>query len=114
MMKKANPSRLALMIGALTLVSGFFVSNAVAAEPGTVIMTVTAVGKKNTSPPIVTKDNVQLFLNKERSQTADWKHGEKLYLANHQSVPQDIAFRRASNRQSGCAPCSEKAGRCLW
>src|SRR5947207_14083298 len=81
MMKKANPSRLALMIGALTLVSGFFVSNAVAAEPGTVIMTVTAVGKKNTSPPIVTKDNVQLFLNKERSQTADWKHGEKLYLA---------------------------------
>src|SRR6266478_354502 len=81
MMKKANPSRLALMIGALTLVSGFFVSNAGAAEPGTVTMTVTAVGKKNTSPPIVTKDNVQLFLNKERTQVADWKHGEKLYLA---------------------------------
>src|SRR6202795_3662559 len=81
MMKKANPSRLALMIGALTLVSGFFVANAVAAEPGTVTMTVTAVGKKNTSPPIVTKDNVQLFLNKERTQVADWKHGEKLYLA---------------------------------
>src|SRR6267378_78162 len=81
MMKKANPSRLALMIGALTLVSGFFVANAVAAEPGTVTMTVTAVGKKNTSPPIVTKDNVQLFLNKERTQIADWKHGGRLYLA---------------------------------
>jgi len=93
MMKKANPSGLALMIGALTLVSGFFVSNAVAAEPGTVIMTVTAVGKKNTSPPIVTKDNVQLFLNKERSQIADWKHGEKLYLAVliDDSLDSDIA-----------------------
>ena len=93
MMKKANPSRLALMIGALTLVSGFFVSNAGAAEPGTVTMTVTAVGKKNTSPPIVTKDNVQLFLNKERSQIADWKHGEKLYLAVliDDSLDSDIA-----------------------
>src|SRR3989442_11211865 len=93
MMKKANPSRLALMIGALTLVSGFFVSNAVAAEPGTVIMTVTAVVKKNTSPPIVTKDNVQLFLNKERTQVADWKHGERLYLAVliDDSLDSDIA-----------------------
>jgi hypothetical protein len=93
MMKKANPSRLALMIGALTLVSGFFVANAVAAEPGTVTMTVTAVGKKNTSPPIVTKDNVQLFLNKERAQVADWKHAEKLYLAVliDDSLDSDIA-----------------------
>src|SRR5467141_129941 len=93
MMKKANPSRLALMIGALTLVSGFFVSNAGAAEPGTVTMTVTAVGKKNTSPPIVTKDNVQFFLNKERAQVAGWKHGEKLYLAVliDDSLDSDIA-----------------------
>src|SRR5467141_4267131 len=93
MMKKANPSRLALMIGALTLVSGFFVSTAGAAEPGTVTMTVTAVGKKNTSPPIVTKDNVQLFLNKERTQVADWKHGERLYLAVliDDSLDSDIA-----------------------
>jgi hypothetical protein len=93
MMKKANPSRLALMIGALTLVSGFFVANAVAAEPGTVTMTITAVGKKNTSPPIVTKDNVQLFLNKERTQVADWKHGERLYLAVliDDSLDSDIA-----------------------
>ncbi len=93
MMKKANPSRLALMIGVLTLVSGFFVANALAAEPGTVTMTITAVGKKNTSPPIVTKDNVQLFLNKERTQVADWKHGERLYLAVliDDSLDSDIA-----------------------
>jgi hypothetical protein len=28
----------------------------------------------------VTKDDVQLYLNKERTQVADWKHGGKLYL----------------------------------
>src|ERR1700694_1451352 len=93
MMKKANPSRLALMIGALTMVFGLFAANARAAEPGTVTMTVTAVGKKNTSPPIVTKDNVQFFLNKERTQIADWKHGERLYLAVliDDSLDSDIA-----------------------
>src|SRR5713101_7419233 len=81
MMNKVNPSRLALIIGTLALAFGFFAANAFAAEPGTVTMTVTAVGKKNASPPIVTKDNVQLFLNKQRTQVADWKHGGKLYLA---------------------------------
>lgn len=81
MMKKTNPNRIARMIGALALVSGLFVASAVAAGPGTVNMTVTAVGKKDTSPPLVTKDDVQLFLNKERTQIADCKHGEKLYLA---------------------------------
>ncbi len=81
MTKKRNPSRLALMIGTLALVFGSFVANAGAAGPGTVNLTVTAVGKKNTSPPIVTKDDVQFFLNKERIQVADWKHGGKLYLA---------------------------------
>jgi hypothetical protein len=81
MMKKANPGRLALMAGALALVFGFFAVNAFAAGPGTVSMTVTAVGKKDTSAPIVTKDDVQLYLNKERTQIVDWKHGEKLYLA---------------------------------
>src|SRR5713226_5452716 len=93
MMNKVNPSRLALIIGTLALAFGLFVANAVAAEPGTVTMTVTAVGKKNTSPPIVTKDNVQLFLNKERTQAADWKHGEKLYLAVliDDSLDSDIA-----------------------
>jgi hypothetical protein len=44
-------------------------------------MTITAVGKKDSSPPLITKDNVQLFLNKERTQVADCKHGGKLYLA---------------------------------
>jgi len=81
MMKKSDLIRIALMIGTFALAFGFLVANAVAAEPGTVTTTVTAVGKKNTSPPVITRDNVQLFLNKERTQVADLKHGEKLYLA---------------------------------
>ncbi len=95
MMKKENPRRLALMIGTLALAFGFFVANAGAAEPGAVNMTVTAVGKKNTSPPLVTKDDVQFFLNKERIQVADWKHGEKLYLAVliDDSLDSDIAIQ---------------------
>lgn len=93
MMNKANPSRIALMIATLAVAFGCFVANAVAAGPGTVTMTVTAVGKKDTSPPLVTKDNVQLLLNKERTQVADWKHGEKLYLAVliSDSLDSDIA-----------------------
>jgi len=81
MIKNIKPGCLAVMIMALVMVSGLFVANAMAVGPGTVTMTVTAVGKKDTSPPIVTKDDVQLYLNKERTQVADWKHAEKLYLA---------------------------------
>ena len=93
MMKKVNPSRLALTVSALALIFGLFVVNVLAAGPGAVTMTVTAVGKKDTSPPIVTKDNVQLYLNKERTQIADWKHGGKLYLAVliDDSLDSDIA-----------------------
>ena len=79
MMKKAGPTLVVLMIGTLAWALGVFA--AVAAGPGTATMTVTAIGQKDTSPPLVTKDDVQLFLNKERTQVADWKHGEKLYLA---------------------------------
>ena len=81
MIKKIKSSRLARMIGAFVLVSALFVTSVRAADPGTVTLTITAVGKKDTSPPIITKDDVQLYLNKERTQIADWKHDGKLYLA---------------------------------
>jgi len=81
MMRKAVPSRIALMLGTFGLAFGFFAANVAAAAPGTVTLTVTAVGKKDTSPPIVNKDDVELYLKKERTQVADWKHAEKLYLA---------------------------------
>jgi hypothetical protein len=81
MMEKTNSSHIAWMIGALVLVSGLFAASAPAAAPGTVNLTVTAVGKKNTSPPVIAKDDVQFYVNKERTQVADWKHGGKLFLA---------------------------------
>jgi hypothetical protein len=81
MIEKIKSSRLAMMMVALVLVSGVFAANARAAAPGAVTMTITAVGKKNTSPPVVTQDDVQLYLNKERTQTSDLRHDGKLYLA---------------------------------
>jgi hypothetical protein len=92
-MKKMNSNYMARLIGAFVLVSGLFVANAMAAETGTVNLTVTAIGKKNTSPPIVNKDDVELYLNKERTQVADWNHGGKLYLAIliDDSLDSDIA-----------------------
>jgi hypothetical protein len=81
MKKKINPIRMALIFGAFALVVGLFANSLIAAAPGTVNLTVTAVGKKDTSPPLVTKDDILFYLNKDRTQVADWKHGEKLYLA---------------------------------
>src|SRR6266568_4444307 len=72
MRKKKKLSRIALMLGTLALVVGVSATNAFAAGPGTVTMTVTAVGKKDVNPPAVTK---------ERTQVANWRRGEKLYLA---------------------------------
>jgi len=76
-----NPWRIAPVLGALVALFGIFAATVAAAGAGAVNMTVTAVGKKETSPPLVTRDDVQFYLNKERTQIADWKHGGKLYLA---------------------------------
>src|SRR5271169_3692662 len=81
MMKKINPIRIALIFGVLIVGVGLFATSVAAAAPGTVNLTVTAVGKKDTSPPLVTKEDVLFYLNKDRTQVGDWKHGEKLFLA---------------------------------
>ena len=81
MTKRMNPWRIAPVLGALVALFGIFAATVAAAGAGAVNMTVTAVGKKETSPPLVTRDDVQFYLNKERTQIADWKHGGKLYLA---------------------------------
>ena len=52
-----------------------------AAETENVTLTVTAVAKKHVNPPAVSRNDVQFFQNKERTQIADWRHGERLYLA---------------------------------
>ncbi len=56
-------------------------SKATASDSSAVTMTVTAVGKKETQPPPITKNDVQLYQGKEKVQVADWKRGETLFLA---------------------------------
>jgi hypothetical protein len=56
-------------------------ANPAATEAPAVPMTITAVGKKDTQPPPLTKNDVQLYEGKERVQVADWKRGETLFLA---------------------------------
>jgi hypothetical protein len=70
-----------LAIGAFVFLTAFQTPRTLAAEPGSVTMTVTALGKKDAAPPEIKEEDVQLFLNKERTQIANWRRGEKLYLA---------------------------------
>jgi hypothetical protein len=71
-----------LLLAAMVMSAALpFAQKAAAADSAAVTMTVTAVGKKDTQPPPLTKDDVQLFQGKEKVQVADWKRGETLYLA---------------------------------
>ncbi|MGB7284827.1 MAG: hypothetical protein WBE13_21360 [Candidatus Acidiferrum sp.] len=51
------------------------------ADPGAVILTITAVAKKGNTPPALTKNDLSFYQGKERVQVADLKRGETLYLA---------------------------------
>jgi hypothetical protein len=48
---------------------------------GRATITVTAIGKKDSAPPSVSRDDVQLTVGKERKQIARWEKGEALGLA---------------------------------
>jgi VWFA-related protein len=63
------------------LVGSAFVAQASRAAVEPVTVTVTAVGKKNTEPPAVKKDDLELYEGKERLQVADWRQSETLFLA---------------------------------
>ena len=80
-MKILRCSSFLLAIGAFAFFPTFQAPSARAAEPGSVTMTVTAVAKKDAAPPEIKKEDVQFFVNKERTQIANWRRGEKLYLA---------------------------------
>jgi hypothetical protein len=71
--------RLHLLLAAFALTFASLASIPVHAADA-VTLTVTAVAKKG-SPPPVKKEDVQVFEGKERVQTTDWRHGENLYLA---------------------------------
>ncbi len=81
MTRKRITNYVVSLLGALAFALGLFAPGAIAAGPENVTITVTAVGKKDTIPPAVTKDDVQFYLNKERTQVAGWAKAEKLYLA---------------------------------
>ena len=80
-MKILRRSCFLLVIGAFGFLSTFQAPRALAAGPGNVTMTVTALGKKDAAPPEIKKEDAQFFVNKERTQVANWRRGEKLYLA---------------------------------
>src|SRR5215813_4891836 len=48
---------------------------------GKATITVTAIGKKDSAPPSVSKDDVQLSVGKERKQVAGWAKADSLALA---------------------------------
>jgi hypothetical protein len=81
MRNKTISTGLVVLLGGFLLLSAAE-SNAQTAPAGSgsTTFTVTAVGKKESAPPIA-KDDVQLFQGKERKQIGDWKKGEQLYLA---------------------------------
>ena len=79
--RKAMFSAVAVFLGLAVAGSAGGGTKSSAVGGGSVTMTVTAVGQKNSNPPEIKKDDVQLYRGKERLQVADWKRGEKLYLA---------------------------------
>jgi hypothetical protein len=81
MKKQHQLAQLLLTVGALTLLAGFCSSSAFAAEPANATFTVTAVAKKEAELPTMVKTDAQLLVNKQSTPVADWKRGEKLYLA---------------------------------
>jgi len=80
-MNMLRRSAFLLFVGLFAVPLVFPAPDAVAAEPGSVTMTVTAVAKKDAEPPAIKRDDVQFYVNKERAQVANWQRGEKLYLA---------------------------------
>lgn len=73
-------AKLALLLGIFLLTIGFGRARANLPAAGNATFTVTAAGKKDTAPPPVSKDDVQLFQGKERKQIADWEKGDELFL----------------------------------
>jgi len=79
----ANIRRAGLLLG----VALFAVGPALAAETrtpatgGKATITVTAIGRKDSAPPPISKDDVQLTVGKERKQIASWNKSDSLGLA---------------------------------
>jgi hypothetical protein len=80
MRKKGTFAPIGVFLGALLLTTASADGQTNAPASGSTTFTVTAVGKKESAPPI-SKDDVQLFQGKERKQIGDWKKADQLALA---------------------------------
>ena len=69
-----------VFLATLLLMCGGWAQAQSKGSSGNASFTVTAVSKKE-APPAISKDDVQLSFGKERKQIADWKKGDKLFLA---------------------------------
>ena len=79
MRRKFNLGRIGFLLGALLLVTAEFSYAQTKAAAGTTTFTVTAVGKKGTTPAL-NRDDIQLFQGKEKKQILDWNKGDQLAL----------------------------------
>jgi hypothetical protein len=61
--------------------SAIFGAETSTVSSGKSTITVTAIGKKNSAPPAVSKDDVQLVVDKQRKQVAGWDKADGLGLA---------------------------------
>src|SRR5215470_14254851 len=78
----AQLRRAMLLLGfALFSISAALVATEAPPAAGRATITVTAIGKKDSTPPPIRKDDVQLTVGKERKQVAGWAKGDLLALA---------------------------------
>ena len=78
---QSRVARLGLILGAMLVVfAEISAAQNKLPSAGMVTFTVTAVGKKDANASAITMDDVQLFVNKERKQIADWKKSDQLFL----------------------------------
>jgi len=73
--------RSSLLLGSFLLIIGLGSARTNLPPAGNAIVTVTASGKKDSTPPPISRDDVQLFQGKERKQIAGWEKGDELFLA---------------------------------
>jgi hypothetical protein len=77
---KSQSRRALLVLAASVAPLGFMSAAPIPAATTPVTVTVTAVGKKQ-SPPVINKNDVNLFEGKEHTQVANLRRGDSLFLA---------------------------------
>lgn len=70
-----------IFLGAVLLLPAHLAPRTAVPERSNATMTVTALDKKMAALPAVSREDVRFFVSKERTQIANWRPGEKLYLA---------------------------------